>query len=122
MDKLLLIVDDHHGVADSVAAILDDKFDRIYKAKTYEEALNYLSFYMFSFIVLDLNLKGKNGANLIKEIADQHENPNTDTPVLIITGFRDNAILEEFKDRFAGILEKPFNSDELLDVVNLYVN
>lgn len=123
MEKLLLIVDDSVEILDVVQEILKDQFDRVETAATVEEAQQKLNHDVFSFIILDIRLETRNGAEVVKYLMDNPENENGKCPVLILSGIINADFTEKFGSRFAGVVLKPFNHDKLISMVkNAMIN
>ncbi|NOT78362.1 MAG: response regulator [Bacteriovoracaceae bacterium] len=117
MEKILLIVDDSKEIIEVVSNILEELFDKVVSANSVEEAKNRLQNNQFSFIVLDINLVGHNGAEVVKYLVDHPENLNNGCPVLILSGIINNQFIEKFGSRFAAVVMKPFNHQTLLETV-----
>lgn len=117
MEKVLLIVDDNQEILDVVQEILKDQFDRIETASTVEEAQLKLNNDVFSFIVLDIKLETRNGAEVVKYLIENPTNENGKCPVLILSGIINESFSEKFGSRFAGVVMKPFNHDKLIAMV-----
>lgn len=118
MEKYLLIVDDNQEIVDVIESLLCERFDKVMSANTVEEALEHLEQRHFSFIVLDINLEGRNGAEIIKYLMEHPENANHNCPFVIVSGFVTPQFIERYSQRFAGILVKPFAHDELERIVD----
>jgi response regulator RpfG family c-di-GMP phosphodiesterase len=117
MEKVLLIIDDSKEIVEVVENILGGLFDRIVTAASVSEALEKVKDNVFSFIILDINLEGRNGAEVIKYLMDNPENENNATPVIILSGIINEQFIERNSSRFAGVLMKPFDHDQLLRTV-----
>lgn len=117
MEKRLLIVDDSKEIIDIVQEILKDQFDRIETAATVEEAQQKLNGIVFSFIILDIKLEARNGAEVIKYLIENPTNENGKCPVLILSGIINSGFADKFGSRFAGVLMKPFNHEKLIEMV-----
>lgn len=117
MEKTLLIVDDSPEIIDVVAEILKDEFDRIVSVPSVEEAQKKLDEEVFSFMVLDIKLESRNGAEVVRYLMDHPQNENNKCPVLILSGIVTEEFAEKFGTRFAGVVMKPFNHDKLLSMV-----
>ena len=117
MLKKLLIVDDNSEIIDVVTEVLKDQFDEIISAASVEEAQKILNQEKFSFIVLDIRLETRNGAEVLKYLIESPKNENKKCPVLILSGFVTTEFAEKFSPRFAGVIMKPFNHEELLSAV-----
>lgn len=117
MEKILLIVDDSKEIIEVVTDILGDQFDKVLTTGTVDGAQNILSETVVSFIILDINLEGRNGAEVVKFLVDRPENKNNGCPVIILSGIINNQFAERFGARFAGVLMKPFDHVRLQDMV-----
>lgn len=117
MEKVLLIVDDNREIIDVVQEILKDQFDRIEAAATVEEAQQKLNETVFSFMILDIKLEARNGAEVVKYLVENPENENNKCPVLILSGIINAQFAEKFGSRFAGVVMKPFNHEKLITMV-----
>jgi response regulator RpfG family c-di-GMP phosphodiesterase len=117
MEKILLIVDDHPEIIDVVAEILKDQFDRIVSAASVEEAKQTLNETVFSFMILDIKLDSRNGAEVVKYLMDNPENENNKCPIMILSGIVTAEFAEKFGTRFAGVVMKPFNHEKLITMV-----
>ena len=117
MEKRLLIIDDNSEIIDVVTEILKDQFDKVECAATVEEAQQKLNQTIYSFIILDIRLVSRNGGEVLKHLKDNPKNENNKCPVLILSGIISTEFAEKFSPRFAGVLMKPFNHDELVSMV-----
>lgn len=113
MEKRLLIIDDNPEIVEIVTVILTGLFEIIHSAASVEKAETLLANNSYQLVVLDINLEGRNGAEIIKYLIDAETNPNKNSPFLILSGIITPHFIERNKDRFAGILQKPFEHDEL---------
>lgn len=116
MEKVLLIVDDSKEIVEIVENILGGLFDKVVTAGTVEAAQEILSKFLVSFIVLDINLEGRNGAEVVKYLVDHPENENNGCPVVILSGIITTQFFERYGQRFAGIVRKPFDHDKLFQM------
>ncbi|MGD9041357.1 MAG: response regulator [Desulfobacteraceae bacterium] len=66
-DKIILVVDDEPDVLETVGEILD--MCLLYKAKSYEEGIEYLRGYTIDIAILDI--MGVNGFELLKRSVDK---------------------------------------------------
>ncbi len=66
-DKIILVVDDEPDVLETVGEILD--MCLLYKAKSYEEGMEYLKGYTIDIALLDI--MGVNGFELLKRCVDK---------------------------------------------------
>lgn len=113
MEKKLLIIDDNREIVDVVSLVLSDLFTSIDCAYTVEEAEEQLVKNVYSFIVLDINLDGRSGAEVIKFLAEDPSNLNNNAPFIIVSGIITSQFVKRNENRFAGILMKPFHHEDL---------
>ena len=66
-DKIILVVDDEPDVLETVGEMLD--MCLVYKAKSYDEAVEYLRGYTIDIAILDI--MGVNGFDLLKRCVDK---------------------------------------------------
>jgi len=116
MYKRILIIDDNvdfvEAMYDHVAPLVDIT-DTAYNV---EEAIALIKQNPFTLILLDINLNNRNGAEIVKFILE-NENPNKDTPIIILSGIISATFVDHYQKRFAGILIKPFPPSELKEKI-----
>lgn len=113
MEKILLIVDDSKEIIDIVQEIIGGLFDKVMTTGSVPKAHKLLEDYVFSYIVLDINLEdGRNGAEVLRYMVENPENKNNDCPVVILSGIINAQFIEKFNSKFAGIVSKPFDHEE----------
>ncbi|MDO9183853.1 MAG: response regulator [Bacteriovorax sp.] len=122
MTKKLLIIDDNKEVVEVVSLILTDLFGNIDSANTVDEAEELLSKNVYDLIFLDINLENRNGAEVVKFLIEASENPNKASPFVIISGIITPQFVDRYQKRFAGILMKPFEHDDVLAIVEKILN
>lgn len=111
--KSLLVVDDESMFLDLVEECVEEDFDDIVKATSIEEAKDKLMQKMYDAILVDIDLSDGNGAEIIKYIADWKPCDNDGTPIVVMSGLVNDQFKAKFKDKFAGILAKPFKPGDL---------
>ncbi|MBC7428961.1 MAG: response regulator [Bacteriovorax sp.] len=117
MEKVLLIIDDSKEIIDVVKGIIGGLFDRVEFSESVEDAQNKLEANVFSYMVLDINLKeGRNGAEVLRFLVENPENKNNECPVVILSGIITAQFIEKFNSKFAGIVTKPFDHDEFVQM------
>lgn len=122
MKKLLLIVEDNPVIAHSLSEFLGELVDGVKIALTVDEAQDYIMSTTFSLITIDINMKGRNGSEVIKYLQDCDNNPNKNVPIIIISGMVGPEFIEKNKQRFAGVFGKPFQINDLLDAAAAALN
>ncbi len=68
-------------------------------------------------ILLDLTMPRMTGAEVISALRDLH----TNVPVVLITGYGEDAVREDEKLGTVGVLQKPFTPDDLRRVLDNYL-
>ena len=108
--RRVLLVDDDAEMRSLLTDVLQDEGFEVLQASNGAEALIILHREAFSAIVLDKNMPGLSGMELLpglRIICPQ-------TPVILITAFGDERTAEEAEERGgAGVLFKPFHMDDL---------
>lgn len=86
-DTVILIVDDNLNFIDRMIGLLQetDSPRQIYSANNYDEARRFLADILPDIILLDINLPGKNGIEILKLIRSE----NTFSTVLMLTNHAD---------------------------------
>jgi CheY-like chemotaxis protein len=119
MKRRILFVDDEPRVLRGLQRILyrrTDVWDMAF-AKSAAEATKLLAREPYDVVVLDINMPGRNGFELLVEIK---ANPRTrDTEVIVLTGLQDHSLKHEALDLGASdLLSKPVQREELVARVN----
>ena len=93
-----------------------------YKSQTYDCANDFLDTYTndgLGCLVLDLRLPGISGLELHQQLPTH----GIDLPVIMISGFGDvSTVVKAMKSGVLDFLEKPFKSQELLDLIHNAIN
>lgn len=106
----LLIVEDEKELCDTVAKSLYRSGYEVDTCYDGNEALDYIFSEDYDLIVLDLNLPGKDGMDILREVRETNE----ETKVLILSARSQIADKVEGLDAGANdYLEKPFHLQEL---------
>jgi DNA-binding NarL/FixJ family response regulator len=112
----VLIVDDHEIVRRGLKQVLLDEFLEIEfgEAENARTALELLSIGSWQIILLDINIPGRDGLELLGEIKRRRP----DLPVLVVSGyFEDEFAIQAFKLGASGYLNKRTASDEVIAAV-----
>ena len=113
----ILIVDDESDIRELIAGILQDEGFETRLAHNSDAALSEISLRKPSLVILDIWLQGSklDGLDLLLQI--RHLHPNM--PVIIISGHGNiETAVAAIKRGAYEYIEKPFNSDRLILVVN----
>jgi DNA-binding NarL/FixJ family response regulator len=112
----VLIVDDHQIVRRGLKEILADEFSKlkIGEAESFRAALELVMTEEWDIVLLDINLPGRNGLEVLEEI--RRLRPRT--PALVLSAFPEEEFaLRALKLGASGYLNKSRASDELLAAV-----
>ena len=116
--KAVFICEDHQIVVDGLKSILagTDKFSPITSFQTGEDLQKALEKSVPDLLILDLNLPGISGIDLLAEIRKKYEN----LPVLILTMHSDPYLVKKVIDLGAnGYLLKDFGEDDLINALEV---
>jgi two-component system chemotaxis response regulator CheY len=112
-----LIVDDSITMRKVVGLALKTGNYEYLEAENGEDALKVIQANPIDFFLVDVNMPGMNGIELVKEI--RKNNSHKDTPIIILT--TENEAGLKLQGRKAGAnewIEKPFQKEELLKLIN----
>lgn len=117
--RRVLVVDDEESILDAVKLILDDEGYSVKAIFKGDEVYKEVETFKPDLILLDVLMSGKDGRIICKNLKT---NPDTkDIPIIMISAHPSaNETMNDYKaDDF---LPKPFRVDELLDILNKYLN
>ena len=114
--KRILIVDDEDDPRELLGLILASRGVQVSEASSVQEALDALKGARFDAIISDLGMPERDGYCLIENIRAQPEFANL--PALALTAFTGaEAHTRGLAAGFDSYMHKPFDADELLDVI-----
>jgi len=115
-ERNVLIVDDEPAIRNIVARIISGKGHQPHTASDGKSALSKLAKNAYDLLIVDLKMFGLSGRKLYETL--NKEQPDTANKIVFITG---DTMTEETNDFLASsgrpYLAKPFNPDELMDIV-----
>ncbi|MUK89627.1 response regulator [Ornithinibacillus sp. L9] len=116
MNKVVLVVDDEHGIRLLLEDVLTNEGYHVITAKTGKEALDKLQKHSISLMILDYKLPIVDGIEILKQLAQAQ----TQIPTIVMSGMIEK-IEDETKDiaNVKAILSKPFN---ILDITEKVKN
>ena len=109
-DMKILIVEDEKELSNNIAKFLSDDNYLCEQAYDFDSAIEKISLYTYDCILLDLNLPGGDGIQLLKAIKVRHI--NSGVIILSARGSLDDKI-EGLKIGADDYLSKPFSLSEL---------
>jgi DNA-binding response OmpR family regulator len=110
--KILVVEDDEH-VASMLCFLLEDEGHGCIRVSTAEDGWNEVLARSLRAAIVDLRLPGRDGWWLLRRI--RRERRTHRLPVVLITGFLDNAVVSRARALGCECLGKPFSFDELAD-------
>lgn len=114
MSARCLVVDDEPAILRLVAVVLRDLGCHTLTAGDAESALLIIESDHPDVVVSDIKLPGMDGVELARRIKSES---NSGTPVLLMSAFG-----EPPNHKGDGFLAKPFDIDELIDLVSPFVH
>lgn len=112
----ILIIDDSATLRASLSFVLTDAGFTVEEAQNgFKGLTKYKESQDFSLIITDINMPEMNGLEFLENL----RKINRDVPVLVLTTESDQDKIETAKSLKANAwIIKPFNQDDLLNVVN----
>lgn len=109
--KVILVVDDHQGILDTIEMLFSDEFEVILAIDA-SQALSVLRDIEPDMIFLDYMMPGFNGIQLLREIKQMH----LGSKIVVVTA----SVLDEILDEVQwlgvdGLLRKPFDVAQILN-------
>jgi two-component system invasion response regulator UvrY len=114
--KRILIADDHSVVRRGIKQILKDEFSSVQlgEASTVQEVYALLEEGQWDLLILDINLSGKNGLEVLKEL----KNRKSRVPVLVLSMHpEDQFALRSVRAGASGYLTKAGAPEELITAI-----
>ncbi|MBN1383322.1 MAG: sigma-54-dependent Fis family transcriptional regulator [Elusimicrobia bacterium] len=113
--KTILIVDDEHDICWAIANIAETGGYSALMAHTGKSALSNMERHDPDLVILDMRLPDMDGMEVLKKM----KKINSDVPVIILTGYGDvTSAVNAMKLGAYDYLQKPFDNDEMLMVMN----
>ena len=112
--EIVYVVDDDDGVRESLSALLQSVGIETRTFASAEASLHAVEMQQPACMLLDVRMPGMGGLELQRLLQEQHRQ----LPVVMITGHGDVAMaVRAMKDGAIDFLEKPFNEQELIELV-----
>jgi len=117
--KRILIMDDEILVASVLRDVLKHQGYAVELASGGEAGLNALRREGADLVLLDINMPGMSGLEVLKHVSERHP----DVPVIMVTALTDDTALSTaMRDGAYAWLGKPFDINELGHVVDAALN
>lgn len=116
--KTVLIVDDKNVQLKTLRRALRTRGFLVVEAGSGKKALNHLeNIKNIDIVLTDYAMPEMNGIKLLQNIRKIYKS----LPVILMTAYGDkDLVIEAMHYRCDGFIDKPFDIDELLDIINRY--
>jgi CheY-like chemotaxis protein len=111
-----LVVDDNKEIAEFVGIVLQDASFAVDIIHNGDEALNHLGHHVPDLVVLDLNVPGVNGLDILRYI--RQDTDLADVKVIVVSA---NPQMADQADEADLVLLKPISYQQLYDLVQRFV-
>ncbi len=119
MDAKLMLVDDEEMIRESVEAFFQSEGVRILTAASGDECLEHLEAGFRGVILMDVMMPEMNGWDTIRAIVANDLFEGNIIVMLTALGVPDNK-MEGIQEYVTDYLTKPFNPDELMEILQYY--
>ncbi len=118
-EKTILVVDDEASMRRNIVDLLSMKEYNLVEASSGEEALEIINSEKIDVVVLDINLPKMSGLDVLKITKSM----NDDVPCIMLTAYGNSEkAIEAMKTGAFDYLEKPFELDEFLMIIDRALN
>ena len=118
MNPRILFVDDEAAMLEVLSAYFSDKGYAVTTARTAQEAMALADEGSFDLTILDINLAGENGLELLSFFRTNFPK----LPVVMFTGLVEDELLDQAMAKGAsGFMRKTDALDDLLAAVKIYM-
>lgn len=119
MREKILIIEDDPAMRLGMSHFLSSSGFKVNECDNGEKAFEMLKEDVYDIVITDLRLPGKDGLSILKEIRSRHPH----TGVIVITAFAEvKTAVQAIKDGAFDYIAKPFSNEELLFVVERFIN
>jgi signal transduction histidine kinase/CheY-like chemotaxis protein/HPt (histidine-containing phosphotransfer) domain-containing protein len=119
----VLVIEDNPMNLRYIISLLD-KYNVSHQLATNgPDALYFLDSRQYDLILLDIRIPGLNGLELAVKIREDEDKPNVATPLVATTALAMESTFTQARQAgITDILTKPYTPDQLLQVLNKYLN
>ncbi|MBT3586882.1 MAG: response regulator [Halobacteriovoraceae bacterium] len=111
----LLVVDDQFEVLDVIREFLMGEVNGIFLADNLEAAKEILNTQALDCILLDINLDGENGGEVLSYVKEIES--NSDVSIVVVSGVIDDNFVQKYQDHHIKMVMKPFSKNELVSAI-----
>ncbi len=115
----ILVVDDDEGILDAISLILEDEGFTIATVSDGNFVIKKVGKFKPDLILLDVLLSGTDGRDISKKLKSDEETQRI--PIIMISA-HPNAKQTLKKYGANAFLSKPFGADDLLNIINKYID
>ena len=119
MDAKVMLVDDEAMIRDSVELFFQSEGIKILTAATGDDCLEYLEEGFRGIILMDVMMPNMNGWDTIRKIVENDLYEGNIIVMLTAMDAPDNK-MEGIQEYVTDYLTKPFNPDELMEILQYY--
>ena len=114
MKKRILVIDDDPEIGEVFKEIFPSDKNQVFFYEEADDIFDLLATTQPHIILLDYNLKSQNGGSICKHIKSSKQ--YSDIPVILLSAFP-RFIYSHGDIGYDGFLEKPFDVQELINIV-----
>ncbi len=119
MKEKILLIEDDPAMRLGMSHFLSSTGFVVKECDNGDRAIEILKEHDFDIVITDLKLPGKDGLLILKEVKSRYP----DTGVIIITAFAEvKTAVQAIKDGAFDYIAKPFSNEELLLVIERFLN
>jgi DNA-binding response OmpR family regulator len=114
MEKRILVIDDDPEMGEVFKEIFSSDKNEVFFYEYVDDIFDLLALHQPHIILLDYNLQSQNGGSICKHIKSSKQ--YCDIPVILLSAFP-RFIYSHSDIGYDGFLEKPFDVQELINIV-----
>lgn len=118
MAKKILVVDDDESILDALSLILEEAGFEVQTAIKGDETIEKVAVFKPSLILLDVLMSGKDGREICRKLKEDEYYKKI--PIVMLSA-HPSAKMSSEKCGANSFLAKPFDSQELLKIINSYI-
>lgn len=118
MNKKILVAEDDSAILEVIKIILEGESYKIISTDNQKNIYTLISAHKPSIILLDIWLSGCDGGEIAKNLKSRNDTKNI--PLIIISANNETEKISK-ESGAEGFLLKPFNIDDLINIVNKFI-
>ncbi|MEK6624406.1 MAG: response regulator [Bdellovibrionota bacterium] len=118
----ILLVDDDQDFCNLVKQYLSNDYARIDVCSDIENAQNHLNETKYDALLLDLNLNGQNGGEILRFLRNPEHSLNRDVPTIIVSAHLTPEFIAKNRQKCADFLTKPISDHDILGALQRILN